>query len=199
MFELNPELKLSGPFAELTPLTEAHEAPLIEAASDGQLWNLRFTGVPSSKTARAYIKEAIANRFKGTQLPFAVRRLDDGKIVGCTRFYDIDLEHRNLAIGYTWYAKSAQRTAINTQCKLLLLEYAFEVMNCISVAFHTDNLNTRSQAAIERLGAQKEGVLRNHRIMPDGRKRHTHCYSIIESEWPGVRSKLEASLSRTRR
>lgn len=198
MFELDPELTLTGYFAELIPLTEAHEAQLVEAASDGELWNLRFTGVPSSKTARAYIKEALVNRDKGAQLPFAVQRRDDGKIVGCTRFYDIDPEHRNLAIGYTWYAKSAQRTAINTQCKLLLLEYAFEAMSCISVAFHTDNLNTRSQAAIERLGAQKEGVLRNHRIMPDGRKRHTHCYSIIESEWPRVRSKLEASLSRTR-
>jgi RimJ/RimL family protein N-acetyltransferase len=189
------DLTLRGQFVSLEPLTLGHQGELVEAASDGQLWNLNFTSVPNDATVAAYATEALENKAKGSQQPFVVRSLSTGGIVGCTRYYDIELRHRNLAIGYTWYAKSVQRTAVNTECKLLLLTYAFEVLGCISVAFHTDNLNKDSQAAITRLGASKEGVLRNHRIMPDGRIRDTWCFSIMDSEWPEIKHRLQQRLA----
>lgn len=163
---------------------------MIAAASDGELWNLAFTSVPRPENVADYIKQAQHHRELGQAQPFVVRRLADDLIVGATRFYDIERQHHTMAIGYTWYAQSAQRSVVNTECKLLMLSHAFETQGCISVAFHTDNLNTRSQNAIARLGAQKEGVLRNHRIMPDGRVRHTWCYSITDAEWPAVKARL---------
>lgn len=191
---LEPNLILSGDFASLEPLNAEHEPELIEAARDGALWELEFTIVPSPQTAAQYIQQALASKAAGQQQPFVVRRLSDNKIIGCTRFYEMQQEHRNLSIGYTWYAHSAQRTAINTECKKLLLAYAFEQLNCISVMFHTDDQNVRSQAAITRLGAKKDGVLRNHRIVPSGRYRHTWQYSIIDSEWPEIKANLEEKL-----
>ena len=192
----DPQLSLLGNHVELEPLQTSHAENLAEAARDGELWKLRFTSVPHPSKTTAYIGEALSQRDRGVQQPFAVRRLSDDRIVGCTRYYDIDQQHRNRSIGYTWYAASAQRTAVNTECKLLLLRHAFEREQCISVAFHTDNLNLRSQAAIARLGAVKEGVLRNHRIMPDGRIRHTWCYSITSEEWPAIKAQLTKRLAR---
>lgn len=188
------DLKFAGEFANLEPLLAEHADALAEAAADGQLWKLHFTGVPSRDTVADYIMRALDAQAAGTQQPFLVRRLSDNKIVGSTRFYDIEPVHRNLAIGYTWYAASAQRTAINTECKLMLLRYAFEELNCISVAFHTDNENSRSQAAIARLGGHNDGVLRNHKIRADGTVRDTWCFSIIDSEWPSIDEKLTARL-----
>lgn len=189
------ELVLAGNYVALEPLRIEHACDLAEAAADGELWKLTYTSVPNRDQVHAYISEALDKQLVGTQHPFTIRRLTDQRVVGCTRFYDIEPEHRTLAIGYTWYAQSVQRTAINTEAKLLLLRHAFDELSCMSVAFHTDHLNHRSQAAITRLGAQKEGVLRNHRRMPDGRIRHTWCYSIIDSEWPDIRQRLQDRLA----
>lgn len=195
MQELTPELILRGEHAALEPLTASHTNQLGDAAADGELWNLHFTSVPNRDHVSSYISEALHYQKQGIQQPFVVKRLNDNRIVGCTRYYDIDRKHRTIAIGYTWYSKSVQRTAINTECKLLLLTHAFEELNCISVAFHTDDQNTVSQVAITRLGAKKEGVLRNNKIMPDGRIRDTWCFSIIDSEWPEVKQKLVSRLA----
>ncbi len=192
---LSPDLLLQGKHAALEPLNVCHAEALTQAASDGKLWNLRFTTVPAPEQMESSIKAALENRDQGKELPFVVRRVSDQKIVGATRYYFIEPDHRNLSIGYTWYAESAQRTAINTECKLMLLTHAFEVMACISVQWHTDNENKRSQAAIQRLGAKFEGVLRNHKIMPDGRYRHTHCYSMLDTEWPEAKNFLKQRLA----
>jgi len=192
---LNFDLKLVGKHASLEPLDESHSQALCEAASDGKLWELPFTSVPSPELMLSRIEDALKNREEGKQLPFVVRRLADQKIVGATRYYSLEPDHRNLSIGYTWYAASAQRTAINTECKLMLLTHAFEKLRCISVQWHTDNQNKRSQTAIQRLGAQFEGVLRNHIIMPDGRYRHTHCYSMLDTEWPEAKAFLTQRLA----
>ena len=194
MFEISPDLVLKGEFASLEPLSVKYIDELIAAASDGELWNLTCTSVPSPQTMAETISEALKEKQSGSQFPFVVRRLSDNKIVGSTRYYSIRPEHRNLSIGFTWYAKSAQRTVINTQCKFLLLEHAFETLNCISVALHVDDTNLVSQAAVKRLGAKQEGILRNDRIMPDGRIRNTHCYSIIDNEWPDIKRGLEGRL-----
>jgi len=190
MHELTPDLILQGEYAALEPLRSSHAEQLGDAAADGELWNLHFTSVPNRDHVNTYIAESLQNLTQGIQHPFVVKRLSDNRIVGCTRYYDIDRKHRTLSIGYTWYSKSVQRTAINTECKLMLLTHAFEELNCISVAFHTDDQNTVSQAAITRLGAKKEGVLRNNKIMPDGRIRHTWCFSITNTEWPEVKQNL---------
>jgi len=194
---LTLDLTLTGEYAALQPLQLEHTEALSRAAADGELWNLNFTLIPNATQMQASVASAIANREAGLEFPFVVRRLSDDQIVGATRYYFIEPEHRNLSIGYTWYAQSAQRTAINSECKLLLLTHAFERLGCISVQWHTDNLNKRSQAAIERLGAKFEGVLRNHKIMPDGRYRHTHCYSMIDQEWPASKAFLSERIGRS--
>ncbi|MCL4143785.1 UNVERIFIED_CONTAM: hypothetical protein GTU68_067127 [Idotea baltica] len=196
MFAIPDDLILTGEFAALEPLSTEHKDELIRAASDGELWTLTCTSVPSPDTMEQTIAEALSEKRAGDQFPFIVRRLSDNKIVGSTRYYYIKPQHRNLSIGFTWYGKSTQRTAINTQCKMLLLSYAFETLNCISVALHVDDTNHASQAAVKRLGANQEGILRNDRIMPDGRIRHTHCYSILDSEWPEVKDRLTRYLGR---
>lgn len=190
------DLTLQGENVLLEPLQIEHSEALGQAAADGELWNLKFTGVPTVSDMPQMIEKALANRDAGTELPFTVRRLSDQKVVGTTRFYFLSEEHRNLSIGYTWYSRSVQRTAVNTESKLLLLSYAFERLGCISVAWHTDDLNHNSQKAIERLGAKFEGVLRNHKIMPDGRYRDTHCYSMLDTEWPESKAFLTQCLAR---
>lgn len=192
------DLTLSGKHVKLEPLQREHNEGLSKAAADGELWKLKYTNVPTEERMLATIENALANRDAGTELPFTVRRLSDQKIVGTTRFYFLSQEHRNLSIGYTWYSRSVHRTAVNTECKLLLLSYAFEKLGCISVAWHTDDLNHASQKAIQRLGAKFEGVLRNHKIMPDGRYRHTHCYSMLDTEWPEAKTFLTNSVNRPR-
>jgi RimJ/RimL family protein N-acetyltransferase len=144
----------------------------------------------------AYIASALEAQAQGRELPFVIIRKSSSQVVGSTRFYDIDRDHRRVEIGYTWLAASAQRTVVNTEAKLLLLTYAFEVLRCIRVAFLTDVLNQQSRTAILRLGAKEEGVLRNHMIMPNGRYRDSLCFSIIETEWPEVKARLEAKLGR---
>lgn len=180
----------------LEPLEPGHASALEAAAADGELWNLRVTSVPPPGQAQAYVEKALQGRAEGHMLPFAVREARSGEIVGTTRYYEIDTALPRLAIGYTWYAKRWQKSHLNTACKRLLLEHAFEALGCVAVAFHTDELNEDSQRAIERLGARREGVLRAHRRRVDGSLRNTVCYSILAEEWPNVANWLEMRLNR---
>lgn len=189
-------ITLAGRHATLKPLHARHTAGLKEAVLDGQLWKLWFTTIPKPEEVPAYVEQLLLECEQGKSMPFAVRDNASGEVVGSTRYLRIDAANRRLEIGGTWYAAKAQRTGINTECKLLLLTHAFETLNCIAVEFRTDWFNKRSQAAIERLGARQEGVLRNHRIMPDGRIRDTVCYSIIRNEWQGVKINLQYQLDR---
>lgn len=187
---------LEGRHATLEPLAFEHESGIRHALSDGELWKLWFTSIPAPDEVQSYIERLLAQRDAGAAVPYAVRDNASGHVVGCSRYLNIDELHRRVEIGGTWYARRAQRTGINTECKLLLLTQAFETADCIAVEFRTDWLNRRSQAAIERLGAKRDGVLRNHMIMPDGRIRDTVVYSIIQSEWPGVKVHLQHQLNR---
>ena len=189
LVELAP-ITLSGKYVRLEPLTFAHEAALNEAASDGELWNTDVTIIPRSDGMNAYIQFALDGLKDGTQLPFTIVQLAGNQIVGTTRFYDIFPNDRKCAIGYTWLAKSAQRTPINTEAKLLMLTYAFETWKCVRVELITDVRNEQSRAAIERLGAKQEGILRKHIMLPSGRIRDSVVFSIIDSEWPDVKESL---------
>lgn len=179
----------------LEPLSTSHKTALIEAASDGELWKSRVTTVPGGSSMSAYIGAALEGMAQGRELPFVIITKPSGKVIGSTRFYNILPEDRSAEIGYTWLAARAQRTAANTEAKLLLLTHAFEIMKCIRVTLITDVLNHQSRAAILRLGAKQEGVMRSHMIMPDGRVRDSVLFSIIEDEWPKVKSRLEEKLS----
>ena len=180
----------------LEPLRVEHAPALECAAADGELWKLTVTSVPPPGYARAYVEKALQGQADGLMLPFAVREAGSGEIVGSTRYYEIDRDLPRLAIGYTWYAKRWQKAHLNTACKLLLLEHAFETLGCVAVAFHTDEQNEDSQRAIERLGAQREGVLRAHKRRVDGSLRNTVCFSILAQEWPQVANWLEMRLDR---
>lgn len=192
---LTPVL-LEDAYVALEPLTPAHAPALEAAAADGELWKLWFTSAPPPGEAAAYIAKALQGQQAGLMLPFAVREKSSGEIVGTTRFYDHVADPRRVAIGYTWYARRWQKSHLNTACKRLLLEYAFEQLGCVAVEFHTDHRNLDSQRAIERLGAQREGVLRNHKRRPDGSLRHTVCFSILDSEWADVARWLSLRLAR---
>ena len=191
---LTEGLSFNGAHAQLEPLQLAHVGDLIAAAQDGDLAQLTLTSVPTEQEMHGYVEQAIVAREQGSEMPFVVRLPDTGKIVGTTRYYQISQEHRNCAIGYTWYAQSVHRTGVNSQCKLMLLEHAFEVAQCISVAWHTHHDNLKSQHAIQRLGAKQDGILRNHKIMRDGSIRHTVCFSMLDSEWPTAKVNLLAKL-----
>lgn len=191
--EISP-ITLEGRQVRLEPLSPVHEESLIAAAADGELWNSTVTVVPSRDTMAGYIATALKAQAQGRELPFVIIRKSSGQIVGTTRLYDIERNERRVAIGYTWLAASAQRTEVNTEAKLLLLTHAFEGAQFIRVELITDVLNQQSRAAILRLGAKQEGVLRNHMAMPDGRYRDSVCFSIIEAEWPEVKAQLEARL-----
>lgn len=179
----------------LEPLTLAHANGLATASADGDIGRLSFTSAPDDTpaAASAYVQAALAGLADGSMLPFAV--IADGRIVGSTRYYDINPTVPNLAIGYTWYAASVQRSHVNTTCKRLLLGHAFERLGMCAVYFHTSHLNLRSQAAIERLGAQRDGILRAHMRHKDGSLRDTFCYSVLASEWPAIRTRLDARLA----
>jgi RimJ/RimL family protein N-acetyltransferase len=192
---LTPVL-LEDAYVALEPLTPGHAPALEAAAADGELWKLWFTSAPGLGETTGYIAKALAGQQAGLMLPFAVREKSSGEIVGSTRFYDYVDDPRRAAIGYTWYAKRWQKSHLNTACKRLLLQHAFETWNCVAVEFHTDHRNLDSQRAIERLGAQREGVLRNHKRRPDGSLRNTVCYSVIDSEWPDVSRWLALRLER---
>ena len=188
---------LAGHHVRLEPLSTAHAESLIAAAGDGELWNSTVTLVPSRENIAEYIAAALQGQANGRELPFVIVRKSSDMVVGTTRFYDIERNDRRVAIGYTWLARGAQRTAINTEAKLLLLTHAFESWQCIRVELITDLLNEQSRAAILRLGAKPEGILRNHMIMPSGRIRDSVCFSIIDSEWPEVKTRLLTKLGLT--
>lgn len=196
--EISPVI-LEGQHVRLEPLSPAHEESLIAAAGDGELWNSTVTIVPSRATIAGYIASTLNAQAQGRELPFVIIRKSSGKIVGSTRFFHIERDHRRVEIGYTWLSASAQRTAVNTEAKLLLLTHAFDHWRCIRVEFVTDFLNQQSRTAILRLGAKQEGVLRNHMVMPSGRYRDSVCFSIIEAEWPEVKARLEAKLGRKKK
>ena len=195
---MNPfaPIRLHDEYVVLEPLSLDHVPALEAAAADGELWNLTVTSVPPPGQARGYVEKALQGQADGLMLPFAVREAGSGEIVGSTRYYEIDTELPRLAIGYTWYAKRWQKTHLNTACKRLLLEHAFEALDCVAVAFHTDERNEDSQRAIERLGAQREGVLRAHKRRTDGSLRDTVCFSIVADEWPNVANWLGMRLNR---
>jgi RimJ/RimL family protein N-acetyltransferase len=177
----------------LEPLSLGHEAGLREAAADGELWTLWFTSVPEPEQTRAYIETALRQQQEGSRLPFAVRW--QGRIVGSTSYHDIVPAIARLEIGYTWYAKSLQRTQLNTRCKLLLMSHAFDTLAAQLVGWRTDIHNLASQRAIERLGAHKDGVLRHHYPRRDGTVRDTVMYSMTAAEWPAARDRLRARLA----
>lgn len=195
MIQLSP-VRLEGHGICLEPLGLNHHDGLETAAKDGQLWRLFFTFVPETGGTEAYIESALAGQKAGHMLPWAVRDLDTGDIVGSTRYHDILPDVDRVEIGYTWYGQSRQRTHVNTVCKLLLLEHAFETVRCAVVGLRTDNFNFRSQRAIEALGAKKDGVLRHHALRGDGSVRDSVMYSILAGEWPDVRKHLETRLLR---
>jgi RimJ/RimL family protein N-acetyltransferase len=187
-------LVLEGRGLRLEPLTLAHRGDLAAAAADGGLWDLGFTSVPSPGQEEGYIRTALDGQRDGHMLPWAVRDLDTGTIVGSTRYHDILANMDRVEIGYTWYSKRWQRTRLNTSCKLLLLAHGFESLGCQVIGLRTDILNTVSQCAIERLGAHRDGVIRHYGIRKDGSVRDTVMYSILLREWPGVREGLERRL-----
>jgi RimJ/RimL family protein N-acetyltransferase len=189
---------LKGEVATLEPLSLEHVDALAEAARDGELWRLWYTGVPSPQTAEAYVRTALDWRERLDAMPFVARENATGGVVGCTRFFNVDAVNRRVEIGHTWYAKRVQRTPLNTECKLMLLAHAFETLRCIAVEFRTHWFNHASRAAIARLGAKQDGVLRNHTITADGIKRDTVVFSIIDSEWPAVRQHLRFQLDKPR-
>lgn len=188
---------LEGPRIILRPLQESDADALVEAARDGELWNLPFTVVPSPSTIDHYLASALEGRAAGSVQPFATLLRATGQVIGCTRFWKIDRHNRKLEIGSTWIASRWQRSFVNTEAKYLMLRHAFEDMACVRVQFTTDEINHKSRAAILRLGAQQEGVVRHERIMPDGRKRNSVRFSIIDDEWPAVRQHLEQLLERS--
>lgn len=196
MLENAAAQELEGNLIRLIPLQEEHQNELLKAAEDGKLWELWYTSVPSKETIGAYVQDAIHQRYNQSSIPFVIIKKDSGKIIGCTRFCFIDVENRRVEIGYTWYAQSYQRTGANTECKYLMLSYAFEKMRCIAVEFKTNWFNLKSREAIEKLGARQDGVLRNHRINTDGTYRDSVVFSITEQEWPSVKKSLEYKMLR---
>ena len=186
---------LKGTHVSLEPLSLEHVTGLQEAARDGELWNLWFTSVPSTETTRQYVEQALALQAQGKAMPFAVHDAS-GVVVGCTRYGNIDADNKRVEIGWTWYAQRVQRTAVNTEAKLLLLGNAFETLGAIAVEFRTNWFNYPSRNAIARLGAKQDGVLRNHMLMPDGTRRDTVVFSILDSEWPAVKKNLEYQLQK---
>jgi RimJ/RimL family protein N-acetyltransferase len=189
---------LSGPHATLEPLSPQHRDDLIEAVRDGELWRLWYTAIPSPETMEGEIARRLGLKNSGAMLPFTVRDAD-GRIAGMTTYMNVDAANRRVEIGSTWYAKRAQRTGLNTQCKLLLLGHAFEALDCIAVEFRTHFFNHQSRRGIERLGAKQDGILRNHQIAPNGTLRDTVVYSITQAEWPTVKAHLTYQLDERRR
>jgi len=187
---------LSGSRVLLEPLSLEHLDGLSAAVKDGELWNLWYTSIPSPENAEAYIKTALHMRENAGAMPFIIRDKESNKIIGCTRYFNVDEVNQRLEIGHTWYSESYQRTAANTESKYLLLTHAFEGLNAIAVEFRTHWHNHKSRAAIARLGAKQDGVLRNHTKSADGIYRDTVVFSIIDLEWPAVKQSLQFKLKR---
>lgn len=195
MIFLQP-VTLEGHGVRLEPLTASHENDLRTAASDGELWNLWFTAVPEPDKVGAYVATALDGQQAGHMLPWVVRVATSGKVIGSTRYHDIVAPIDRVEIGYTWYARTWQRTRVNTACKLLLFQHAFEKVGCAVVGLRTDNFNFASQQAIERLGAKKDGVIRHHQARRDGSVRDSVMYSVLAPEWPDVKRHLVLRLAR---
>jgi RimJ/RimL family protein N-acetyltransferase len=189
-------VRLAGERVTLEPLSHDQHDGLVDAVLDGRLWELWYTSVPSPDAMRAEIDRRLAEQRAGTMLPFAARRNDTGALIGMTTYLHADPEHRRLEIGATWTARSAQRTGLNAESKLLLLTHAFDALGCVAVEFRTHWHNLQSRAAIERLGARQDGVLRHHQRLPDGSLRDTVVFSITAPEWPAVRNGLRHRLAR---
>lgn len=188
-------VELAGRHARLEPLTRAHVPALCEVGLAPELWEWSTEPVRTPADMRAYVERALAEAAAGTALPFAVTLAADRRIIGSTRFANAVLEHDRVEIGWTWYGLPWQRTAVNTECKLLLLRHAFDTLGAVRVELKTDALNTRSRAAISRLGAVEEGTLRAHMRAPGDRRRDTVYFSIVREEWPEVRRRLEERLT----
>jgi RimJ/RimL family protein N-acetyltransferase len=188
---------LTGNHVRLEPMTEEHVAGLAEIGVGQPFWDFMLYGnISTVDDMRDWVQDILARAEKGTDLPFTAVHLGSGRVAGATRYLNIMRQDRGLEIGGTWYGPEFQRTVVNTECKYLLLSHAFETLGCIRVQLKTDLRNERSQRAIERIGAVKEGVLRNHMLLPDGRIRHSVFYSVIDTEWPGVKKRLEEMLTR---
>ena len=189
---------LSARGITLVPLDASHEAGLRAAAADGALWNIRVTSVPEPEQTLKYIEDALQMRADGNRFAFAVTNTASGEVLGTTSYHDIIPAARRVEIGYTWYAKRVQRSHVNTTCKLLMLQHAFDTLACKVVGWRTDNFNFASQAAIERLGAKKDGVIRGHALRRDGTIRDTVMYSLRAGEWPEARAQLLYLLDKPR-
>jgi RimJ/RimL family protein N-acetyltransferase len=189
---------LRGEHVTLEPLAPDHLAAICNAAADGDLWNLWYTSVPAPEQTEAWLTATLEMREREGAMPFVVVLNATGEVVGSTRYFHVDAKNRRLEIGHTWYAKRVQRTAVNTECKLLLLTHAFEALGCIAVEFRTHWFNQASRTAIARLGAKQDGILRNHQLMPDGSRRDTVVFSVIDAEWPAAKRHLEFLLARPR-
>jgi RimJ/RimL family protein N-acetyltransferase len=189
---------LRGREVSLLPLSQAHRADLIEALNDGELWKLWYTNIPAPDQLDAEIRRRLALHQQGAMVPFTVVEESSHQAVGMTTFMNLDAANRRLEIGATWYRNRVQRTAVNTECKFLLLSYAFEQLKCIAVEFRTHFFNRQSRAGIERLGAKLDGVLRQHQLARNGTMRDTCVYSILDGEWPTVKAHLSFQLERPR-
>lgn len=190
-------LTLTGPrWLALETMERRHEPELLEAAKDGELCKLWYTAIASPDAVMGYMNDALKMRDEHGAMPFIVRRNSDGKVVGSTRHFNVDVKNRRLEIGHTWYSKSAQRTGLNTEAKLLLLKHAFEKLHCIAVEFRTHLFNFESRAAIARIGAKQVGVLRNHQVSPNSTLRDAVVFSLIASEWPTVKAHLKYQLGK---
>ena len=190
---------LEGAHVRLEPLAHAHLAGLAAVGLDEELWRWIPTAVRTREEMAAYIDMALNEQERGTSLPFAIVEKATGRVIGSTRFGNIDRTHHRVEIGWTWVARRWQRTAMNTEAKYLLLRHAFETLGCMRVELKTDSLNEHSRAAILRIGAREEGIFRNHMITASGRIRHSVYFSIIDSEWPAVKARLESMLNLSRR
>lgn len=196
MLHVQP-VTLTGKLVKLEPLTIGHAEEIFAAAQDSDIWTYMPLDISHTLAdVHSWIAEALRNQEAGTELPFVIRDLASGQVCGSTRYLEITPIHRGLEIGWTWLGTSARRTGINTECKYLLLQHAFEALGAIRMQFKTDSRNLRSQNAIERIGGVREGVLRNHKILPSGYYRHSAYFSIIESEWPGVKANLLEKMAR---
>lgn len=194
--EVKP-VTLQGKYVRLEPMTEAHVPGLAELGIGQPFWDFMVYGkINSVEDMRSWVRDVLARAEKGTDLPFVAIHLESGRVAGATRYLNIMPNDRGLEIGGTWYGPEFQRTGVNTECKYLLFTHAFETLGCIRVQLKTDSRNERSQKAIERIGAVKEGILRNHMILPDGYYRHSVYYSVLDTEWPDVKKRLEEMMNR---
>lgn len=192
-----PPVILTGKYVRLEPMSEEHISELAEIGVGQPFWDFMLYGpINTVEDMRKWVLDILGRAAKGTDLPFVAVHLASGRVAGATRYLNIAPQDRGLEIGGTWYGPEFQRTPVNTECKYLLLRHAFETLDCIRVQLKTDLRNERSQRAIERLGAVREGVLRNHMILPDGQYRHSVFYSILDTEWPAVKNRLETMLAR---